>query len=237
MPKSTPIYMLKRKAKRLARQNNIALHQALDTVASAEGFRSWSHLAASSTHGSPARSILSRLEPGAFCLIGARPGQGKTLLGLDLALNAPRTGRKGYVFTLDYNAGDVAALISALGQDPHASAGALVVDTSDDVSADYIIERLGSEREPVLFVVDYLQVLDQRRRNPGLDDQMAALKRFVVETGAICVLISQIDRAFDLGGKAMPDRSDIRLPNPLDLSVFDAFVFLHEGQLQFDRAA
>lgn len=44
MQLSAPIYKLKRKAKLLAREIDIALHQALDKVAIEEGFQSWSHL-------------------------------------------------------------------------------------------------------------------------------------------------------------------------------------------------
>jgi len=36
-------------------------------------------------------------------LIGARPGHGKTLLGLELAALAELIDRTGYFFTLDYN--------------------------------------------------------------------------------------------------------------------------------------
>ena len=34
-----------------------------------------------------------------------------------------------------------------------------------------------------------------------------------------------------------PDFSDVRLPNPLDLSVFRKLFFLHNGKVQIDQAA
>ncbi|MEO0360506.1 MAG: DNA helicase, partial [Pseudomonadota bacterium] len=79
---SAPIFKLKREAKRLARERAIPLHEALDRVAAEEGFRSWSHLAASASASGarPAARILAALRPGEVVLIGARPGQGKTLL-------------------------------------------------------------------------------------------------------------------------------------------------------------
>jgi len=38
---SVPIYQLKRRAKILARDEKIALHEALDRIAREEGFPSW----------------------------------------------------------------------------------------------------------------------------------------------------------------------------------------------------
>lgn len=237
MQLSAPIYALKRRAKLLARQTGCALHQALDKVALDEGFQSWSHLASSAAHESPAEELLSQLEAGDLILIGARPGQGKTLLGLELASKAARVGRRGYFFTLDYHERDIADRFASMGIDLPATKAPLVLDTSDEVSADYITHRLKAESEPALIVVDYLQLLDQKRSNPSLEDQMRSLREYVIAEGAICAVISQIDRSFDLGGKSMPDLSDVRLPNPLDLSVFSKCFFLHEGRIRFDQVA
>lgn len=40
---SSPIYKLKRQAKLLARDNDIRLHEALNQIATKEGFKDWSH--------------------------------------------------------------------------------------------------------------------------------------------------------------------------------------------------
>ncbi|RKF08468.1 DNA helicase [Oceaniradius stylonematis] len=237
MQLSAPIYVLKRKAKLLTRGNGVSLHQALNRVAVAEGFTSWSHLVSSSASGSPARKILSLLESGDLALIGARPGHGKTLLGLELVAKASQFRRKGFFFTLDYHERDIADRFSTIGMDPSSINKSVVIDTSDYVSADYIINRLEAEKEPALVVVDYLQLLDQKRSNPSLDDQIKSLQRYVIGAGAICAVISQIDRSFDLVEKSMPDISDVRLPNPLDMSVFSKSFFLHHGKIRFDQAA
>ena len=234
---SAPLYRLKRQAKLFARQTGVPLHKALDKMAVEEGFRSWSHLSASSSFDSPASLVLSRLRPGDLVLLGARPGHGKTLLGLELASKASEFGRTGYFFTLDYLEHDVADRYAALGIDLASANTTVVVDTSDDVSADYIIRRLAPEQDPKVIVIDYLQLLDQKRSTPCLDDQIRSLRTHVMHTGAICAVISQIDRAFDLGAKPMPDTSDIRLPNPLDLSLFSKFFFLHDGKIRMAQKA
>ena len=50
-------------------------------------------------------------------------------------------------------------------------------------------------------------------------------------------MISQIDRAFELSSCDMPSVDDFRLPNPLDLSIFDKRCFLHDGEVQIEIAA
>lgn len=71
---SAPVYHLKRRAKALARFENIPLHQALDRIAREEGFAAWSLLASRAMTGACAAPLLSRLGPGDVLLIGARPG-------------------------------------------------------------------------------------------------------------------------------------------------------------------
>lgn len=234
---SSPIYTLKRQAKLLARGNGIKLHEALNQIATREGFKDWSHLASSYSKTTPAKEIMSQLNSGDVVLIGARPGHGKTLLGLELAALAKKNRRKGYVFSLDYNNKDVWDRYEKLGLDPKENDGQIVIDTSDAICAAHIIERLATKPDHAFIVVDYLQLLDQKRSNPPLEQQVRALKKFAIEYGAVVVLISQIDRAFELSSSTMPTLADIRLPNPLDLSLFDKKCFLHDGQIQMEAAA
>ena len=234
---SAPIFKLRRQAKLLARDENIPLHEALDRIAVAEGFRSWSHLASTTPERRPAERRLARLSAGEMLLLGARPGHGKTLLGLELAALASRGGRRGHFFTLDYNERDVLNRFTALGLDPEQLADSLIIDTSDDICADHIIDQVGQTAGDALAVVDYLQLLDQKRSSPQLGEQIRALKSHARAHGLIVVMISQIDRTFELKGKRVPDLTDVRLPNPFDLSLFDKTCFLHEGEIQFDVAA
>lgn len=234
---SSPIYKLKRSAKLLAREQSIKLHQALDQIALQEGFRDWSYLASSYSKGTPAQEIIQQIGSGDLMLIGARPEQGKTLLGLELAALAEEIGRRGFIFTLDYNEADIWDRFKKLGFNPKMFRHSLVVDTSDNICADHIIECLKNTSENVLIVVDYLQLMDQKRSNPPLGEQVQALKNFAVEHGAIIIMISQIDRAFELSTSSFPNIDDIRLPNPFDLSIFDKKCFLHNGEIQVDMAA
>ena len=99
---SSPIYKLKRQARLMAREKQIKLHVALDQIATTEGFQNWGHLSAHYAQMTPAQHVLMQLDAVDMVLIGARPGQGKTLLGLELSAVAARHNQTGCFFTLDY---------------------------------------------------------------------------------------------------------------------------------------
>jgi replicative DNA helicase len=236
MKLSAPVYRLKRKARDLARKDAIPLHLALDRIAIGEGFGAWSLLAAKSADALSAEGLLARLLPGDLLLIGARPGHGKTLLSLQLAIEAMRAGHRAAFFTLEYTARDLLGRFRALGVEPAQFEALFSFDDSDAISADHIMRSLAEAPRGTLVIVDYLQLLDQKRGNPELMVQIRALKSFALENGLILAFISQIDRSYDPAVKPCPDLSDIRLPNPLDLSLFDKSCFLNEGEVRFQAA-
>jgi replicative DNA helicase len=234
---SAPVYHLKRKARLLSRQQNIPLHAALDRIAASEGFKGWSLLTARTNAAVPAGELFSQLAPGDLVLIGARPGHGKTLMSLRLAVEAMKTGHRSAFFSLEDTEKVVLDRFAMIGADHQRFAGLFEFDSSDAISADYIVERLAAVPRGTLAVVDYLQLLDQKREKPELMVQIRALKAFARDKGLIVVFISQIDRSYDPSRKPLPDLSDIRLPNPLDLVLFDKMVFLNNGQVQFKAAS
>jgi len=236
MKLSAPVYRLKRKARELARKDDIPLHLALDRVAIGEGFGAWSLLAAKSAETLSAEGLLARLEPGDLLLIGARPGHGKTLLSLQLAVEAMKAGRRAVFFTLEYTARDVLGRFRALGVDPGQFEALFSFDDSEAIGADHIMQALAKAPRGTLAIVDYLQLLDQKRGNPELGAQISALKAFAQEKGVILAFISQIDRSYDPAAKSCPDLDDVRLPNPFDLSLFSKSCFVNEGEVRF-RAA
>lgn len=230
---SAPVYQLKRRARLLSRREKVPLHEALDRMAAKEGFASWSLLAAKAAEATPADSLLERLLPGDMVLVAARPGQGKTLMSLELAVAAMKQGNRAVFFTLEYMHADILNRFRDIGADPADFDHLFEFDNSDAISAAYIIEALRSAPRGTLAVIDYLQLLDQKRDNPELMVQIRALRSFARERGLVLVFISQVDRAFDPARKPFPDMGDIRLPNPLDLSLFDKACFLNKGEIRF----
>ncbi|WP_455271556.1 DNA helicase [Rhizobium herbae] len=234
---SAPIYQLKRRAKLLARDEKIALHAALDRVAREEGFVGWSLLAAQAASSSGERGILPRLSDGDIVLLGARPGHGKTLLGLKLLLDAVRSGRRGVFFTLEYTEHETRQRIRSMEGETPGLGDVLEIVTDDDISAGYIIRHLAGTPRGTVAVIDYLQILDQRRNKPELSEQLDALQAFARKAGIILAFLSQIDRSYDPEEKPLPDMQDIRLPNRFDMGIFSKACFLHEGRVQFQAIA
>jgi len=167
-------------------------------------------------------------------LLGARPGQGKTLLGLGLALETAKAGKPGFFFTLEDNEEVVLRRVRALGVEPEKLKGVFFLDTSDDICADYVVDRLKGVAENAVAVIDYLQLLDQKRSNAELNEQIRALRSFAVTSQIVIVVISQIDRSFDPQVKGIPDLSDVRVPNPVELGLFTKTCFLDDGDYRLD---
>ena len=236
MKLSAPIYHLKRKAKRLSREKGIPLHEALDRIAATQGFGAWSLLAAKAAAAMPASRLLAQIRPGDLVLVGARPGHGKTLMSLALAVEAMKSGNRGVFFSLEYIERDVIDRLHTIGVEPAQFDGLFDVDCSDALSADYVVKRMFAAPRGTLVVIDYLQLLDQKRENPELTLQVRALKSFARDRGLILVFISQIDRSYDPSTRHCPDLGDVRLPNPLDLKLFDKTCFLNNGEVQFTAA-
>ncbi len=226
---SVPVFRLKREARRLSRAEQLPLAQALDRVARAQGFRTWGHLSASLT-GPDARWLLSQLNPGELVVLAARPGHGKTMMGLALAAEAARAGRDAGVFSLVETEAQLSSWLEELG------GGRVPVwlDASDGISTEYLCRQLAHARRGSLVVVDYLQLLNHDRRQPPLAEQLLELHGFARRTGVIFVLLGQLDRRFDSAERDMPCRADLRLLNPMDVSQVSRWVFLHDGRLAID---
>ncbi|WP_271545084.1 DNA helicase [Bradyrhizobium sp. CCBAU 45321] len=167
----------------------------------------------------------------------ARPGLGKTLMSLELAVEAMKSGHRAAFFSLEYTEKDVLDRLRAIGVEPAQFVKLFEVDCSDAISADYIVKQMEAAPRGTFVVIDYLQLLDQRRENPDLTVQVRALRSFARDTGLIVVFISQIDRSYDPAAKPCPDLSDVRLPNPLDLKLFDKTCFINNAEVQFRAAS
>lgn len=226
---SLPIFRLKQNARALARADGIALHKALDLVAQAEGFERWSLLARRAREAGP--DLGRHLPDGALVLVAGRPEQGKTLLALDVVARHVMRGGHGAVFSLDETDVSLAQKIARLGHDLGDVSGRLTCCTRDDISADVIADWMREVPRGSVAVLDYLQILDQRRASPPLEDQVRVLRDAAQVTGVTLLCLGQVDRRFDLSGRAMPGPEDVRMPNPVDLGQFGRHVFLHAGEV------
>jgi len=231
MKLTAAIHRLKRHARLLAHQKTIPLHQALDSVAANEGFRSWSHLANSWRFRAPAQVVLDKLVPGDLLLLAARPGQGKTVLGLKILAEAAKTGRPTVFFSSEYTERSIRCLLDRSNVDLPSLPRAPVLDLVDCVSAHHVTSQPVLAQAGTVAVIDYLQVMDQRREDPPLGEQIATLKSFACRKKVSLVFLSQVHRSFDPLCKPLPDFDDLRTSNPIDLTLFSKGCFLHDGEM------
>ncbi|KQU94696.1 DNA helicase [Ensifer sp. Root31] len=237
MKLSAPIFQLKRRAKLMARNNNFSLNEALDQIAREEGFAKWSLLSSRMSSATLSETILSRLDKGDLLLLAGRPGHGKTTLGLQLLIDAARDDRGASLFTLEFTEQQARRHLRTLEGDGGSVADGVQVVTADEISADYIIQYMSGSEPGTVAVIDYLQLLDQQRSKPVLSEQVQTLGDFARRSGVVLVFISQIDRSFDTESKRLPDIRDIRLPNFVDLGLFNKACFLHNGEAQLQDVA
>jgi len=229
MKLSVPIYRLKSRAKKLKNTLNISLSLALNEVAMQEGFASWSLLMAQRDQLLPRRfsEVLDFLNGGDLVLVAARPGAGKSFFAAGLLAQCAGASSAGNtIFTLVEGPDDWRSRLVSCGQSA-AMAQRCVIDCSNNICASYITATVGQRACPgAIIVVDYLQMLDEKRVNPPLQQQVVALQDFARSTGCIVVFLCQIDRAISDRSEQHPGIGDIRLPNPLDLTLFNKIFFL-----------
>jgi replicative DNA helicase len=237
MTLSTPIHVLKHRARQLSRREGIPLHRALDQTARAQGYASWGLLAArwvaSTARDASARP--SAVEEGDLVLVGARPGHGKTRLCLEWLASELASGEWCAIYSFELTRSALERRFAELGVDPLDHPGRLHFDDSDAICAERIITQMAHARPGTWILVDYLQLLDQRRVNPDLQEQIEQLGAFAARQRVKVLVISQIDKAFDDSRHAMPTLEDVRLPNPLDLRLFTRSVFIHDGRVSSAR--
>lgn len=179
-------------------------------------------------------NLLRELALGDMVLLGARPRQGKTVLALELLLDAAIEGRRSVFFTLECADRDVLECLRTIN--PKARWDAIEIVASDDICGDTIVDHLSDAQPGTIAVVDYLQILDQDRRKPTLSDQLLVLGTFARETGIILVFLSQIDRTFDPERELLPGFRHVRQPNPIPPGIFSKTCFLHDGKCRLEPA-
>lgn len=230
MTLSAPIYALKSQAKSLKKSTGISHAQALNTLAQKEGYATWSLLLAKNKEIFPNTysEILPLLNAGDLVLIGARPRIGKTIFMMGLAAQANTEKRAAvYIFTLVERAENIRKRLSRSTKKMDADAVICEIDCSDNIHADYIINSTEKTIQPGSFVlIDYLQVLDEKRTNPSLQEQINKLKYFAKTKRCIIILTSQIKRDIEDRPQQKPHIKDIRLPNPLDMQCFNKIFLL-----------
>ncbi|MEZ0225233.1 MAG: DNA helicase [Alphaproteobacteria bacterium] len=239
MKLSAPIHALKKQAKDLKKTRAIQLAEALDLIARREGYNSWSLLQSKTGDILPDTysHILSYLKPADLVLIGGRPAMGKTSFAIGMVAQAlADIPAKHFIFSLDLIRRDVVKRIRDYDATVSESDERLTIDCSDEICARYIIKQTKEEvSSGSVIVVDYLQLLDQRRSNAPVQEQVQELKDFAKDKGCTVIFLSQIMREIELKADRRPTIEDIKIVNPMDLQNFNKIILLYKEEERPDQ--
>jgi replicative DNA helicase len=232
MKLSAPIHVLKAKAQELRKQNSISNTDALNLIAKSEGYNSWSLLHSEHRDGFPSSydGILDYFNPGDLVLIGARPSKGKTIFAIGIFVQAiQKQQAKNYCFSLSEVHRDIAGRMAIYDESIGGSNKFFELDYSNDINADYIIKKTQKDiSKGSLILIDYLQLLDEKRTNPDLQKQIETLKLYAKEKGCVIIFLSQLDREIENRVNKKPIVEDVRMPNPFDLKIFNKLMLLYK---------
>lgn len=180
--------------------------------------------------------LIDGLRPGTLNVIGARPGSGKTIMGLQLAAKLAQQGGVAFsslemsrvdltkrlfamMGTIHQTAIQRSALSPADWQTiealrPRISAMPLFIDDKPGVNVTHVRAHARSvaRRVPLkLVVVDYMQLMEGDRRRPRWEvvgEFSRALKLLARELEVPVVALAQLNRESGMGG--LPSMSDLR---------------------------
>lgn len=204
------------------------------------------------------------LQPGRTYVIGGRPGEGKTVLALNLAAHVAERGRPAAVFSVEMGDLEVVARVLASGaqanygqivrrcidaenwarlseyEDSYVNMPLTVIDRSD-VTVDYIAAQCRTlKRRPEgldVVVVDYLQLLRESDSRQSRERQVAQVSR------ALKVLSRELDVAIIIacqlnrqvtGQDRKPVLSDLRESGAIEQDA-DVVILLHHEKINGDR--
>lgn len=234
MKLSAPINVLKAQAQELKKEKAISNTEALDLIAKREGFNSWALLQSKKDDMFPKAydEILGFFNPGDIVLIGSRAGKGKTVFSLGLlAQSIQKKEVKNYCFSFSETAKDVEERLALYDESIEEKNAYFELDFSDDISADYIIEKTkNTVLKNSLIVIDYLQMLDVKISNAPLQVQIEKLKTFAREKECVVIFISQIRKEIEGKADQKPLLEEISLPESVELKFFNKIILLHKAK-------
>ncbi|MCJ8346967.1 DNA helicase [bacterium] len=232
MKLSAPIHELKSLAKKLKKAHSISLAQSLNQVAQQEGYLTWSLLISKERDFYPKTydQILNYLNPGDGVIVASRPKNGKTNFCIGLFVKAIiETRYKHFFFSLGEIDSDIIKMMQAYHANLSELSDNFEINCSDNISSEYIIEKTKNKlAKGSIIVIDYLQLLDQKRQNSPLDIQVNQLLTYAKTVGCIVIFLSQISRNVKKRENARPSIEDLNLPNPINLQQFNKILCLYK---------
>lgn len=208
--------------------------------------------------------ITGGLDAGSLVIVAGRPGMGKTILGLNIAEHAARTGNPALFFSMEMSAqrlnrrllsrysgidttrqraGDVDWTAINNARD-HVSALPLYIDDTSALTIGAIhsrARRMIRKYGIKLVVVDYLQLINPGKKYEGqrvneVSEITRALKVMSGELGVTVIALSQLSRAVEQRENKRPQLSDLRDSGSIEQDADDViFCYRHHYYLSKAR--
>lgn len=200
--------------------------------------------------------IIGGLRPGALYTVGARPSVGKSVIGVELALEMAKRGSVA-LFSLEMSQDDVNKRVLAkhcridmnrlmnpekltpddyhrIGQFKANYRNALAVSQSEQITITEIrrFSRTVDRHKPLAgIVVDYLQLMsqapqDKRGRQDFVADMSRQLKLLAMDMQVPVLMLSQLNRQSENRDDKMPRISDLRESGAVEQDS-DVVILLH----------
>ena len=161
------------------------------------------------------RTLKGGCKDGQLIVIGGRPGTGKSVLMLQIAVAAATAEKPVLVVSLEMPRQELAGRLAArMGEERVMGLPLQFLDTTSNLDAIATLVKLQHRRQPLgMLVVDYLQLLEIRgNRNDSRQDKIAqasrTLKRLALDLRIPVVAGSQLNRDSEKRGK--PTMADLR---------------------------
>lgn len=183
--------------------------------------------------------------------IGARPGVGKTMLGMQMALRVSTNGKKVMFTSLEMSVTQICERIIASNTDIDSirlRTGNIKDDEWAEIirvaslyeNADFILDKTSRtvqhirakvrKYKPEMVIIDYLQLLQSGTREQSREREVATmardLKLMSLEFNIPVIMLSQLRR--DAEGR-VPNMSDLRESGAIEQDS-DNILFLHEPE-------
>ena len=181
-------------------------------------------------------ALNSGLRDGQLCVVGGRPGAGKSVLMLQMGLAAVTDDQVAAVVSLEMTAAELAGRLENRFQDPKKLEGLPLVfmDSTSNLGTILALLRVLAKRKKLgCVVVDYLQLLEVTTgRHENRERQIATasrnLKRLAIELKVPVIVGSQLNRE-SAKNEGRPKLTDLRESGAIEQDA-DVVLLLHREE-------